>query len=635
MRTASPGRTTSTVASASAGSPAPTASCGSDTVSCPSLRPVWVPSTTSSTANVAISRSASVDDHCRQSTAAARLSRGFSRTTGSASASPQRRRPPTERNVSPTFATTTRSRSLAHPREVRRRVERGTRGGRRRPPRPSRRASTRTQPVGAVEGDPTALGVDRDAVGVGVGERRPRPRARRPRPSRRIGTRTTALRLRLHDDQRVARGRHHGAVRIAGHRGRSSARRRRRPAHAHDLGSVVLAGARDVERPVGTERGDVRAVHVLAVDAARVRRDLARRGIPSGDLAVPGVARVHATPAVDRDAEHRAAARADLRTSPSSVTAYTSPPSPPAYTRPSIGFQATPSGWFRPSASSSNASSGITAGAASASAIASSRIASTVPSRRPASSSDGWMLSEVVDGSSSSPRRTHPHATRSCSSRSRSFVSRSFTNSTAMKQPVARTSPIASYRSASAREALEPGGLQRHHVLQHRLAPRRRRASRGRPRTPPGARTRSTRSRRRRSPSTPRCRAGADRHHAAAHRLAERHQVGLDAEPLDREHRARPAVPRLHLVGAQQEVELAAQVGERRPERLGRRDAPARPHHRLDHEPGDLARVDRVVQQVVAQVVHRAVARAAGSRDERRAVRVRYGTCTNPGISAR
>ena len=61
MRTGSPGRTTSTVASASAGSPAPTASCEGDTTSVFATRPVWVPTTTSSTANVAISRSASVE----------------------------------------------------------------------------------------------------------------------------------------------------------------------------------------------------------------------------------------------------------------------------------------------------------------------------------------------------------------------------------------------------------------------------------------------------------------------------------------------------------------------------------------------------------------------------------------------
>ena len=61
MRTGSPGRTTSTVASANAGFPAPTASCGSDPVDRRSLRPVWVPSTISPTANVAISRSTSVD----------------------------------------------------------------------------------------------------------------------------------------------------------------------------------------------------------------------------------------------------------------------------------------------------------------------------------------------------------------------------------------------------------------------------------------------------------------------------------------------------------------------------------------------------------------------------------------------
>src|SRR5262245_28899904 len=61
-RTGSPGRTISTVTSASAGSSAPPASSG--TVSSSRLRsqPVFVPSTTSSTANRAISSSASVDD---------------------------------------------------------------------------------------------------------------------------------------------------------------------------------------------------------------------------------------------------------------------------------------------------------------------------------------------------------------------------------------------------------------------------------------------------------------------------------------------------------------------------------------------------------------------------------------------
>ena len=62
IRTGSPGRTTSTVASASAGSPAPTASCEVDTVSVAPSRPVCVPSTILSTSNVAISRSATVDD---------------------------------------------------------------------------------------------------------------------------------------------------------------------------------------------------------------------------------------------------------------------------------------------------------------------------------------------------------------------------------------------------------------------------------------------------------------------------------------------------------------------------------------------------------------------------------------------
>ncbi len=87
---------------------------------------------------------------------------------------------------------------------------------------------------------------------------------------------------------------------------------------------------------------------------------------------------------------------------------------------------------------------------------------------------------------------------------------------------------------------------------------------------------------------------------------------GSHAPPFDGEQVSRPSEPRLHLVGAEQEVELAAEIDERGPERVGRGDAPAAAEHRLDHEPRHLARIDRVVQEVVADVVDGPVARAAG-----------------------
>jgi len=49
-------------------------------------------------------------------------------------------------------------------------------------------------------------------------------------------------------------------------------------------------------------------------------------------------------------------------------------------------------------------------------------------------------------------------------------------------------------------------------------------------------------------------------------------------------------------------------IDERRPELVGRSDAPAAAENRLDHEPGDLARIDRVIEQVVTDVVDGAVA---------------------------
>ena len=245
------------------------------------------------------------------------------------------------------------------------------------------------------------------------------------------------------------------------------------------------------------------------------------------------------------------------------------------------------------------------------------------------------MFSDVVDGSSSSPRWTQPFATRACSSGSRSFVARSFTNSTAMKQPTARTSPIAGYFAMSSRSPSMPA------------------ASSARTFSSTGSRSKTSkrgerRRARRRQPGPGRsgghvvevhrglgAEHGADRHHAAAHRLAERHQVGLDAPALHGEHVAGATEPGLHLVDRQQEVELAAELEQRRPERVGRRDAAPRAHDRLDHEPGDLARVDRVEEQVVADVVDGAVAGAAGAGDERRPVRVRVRHVHEARASAR
>ena len=103
-----------------------------------------------------------------------------------------------------------------------------------------------------------------------------------------------------------------------------------------------------------------------------------------------------------------------------------------------------------------------------------------------------------------------------------------------------------------------------------------------------------------------------DRHHAAAHRLAQRHQVGL-ARPIVRTANMCPVRPNPVFTSSAQSRKSnsrhrstsAAQNAS------GGATHPPRAHHRLDHEPRHLARVDRVVQHVVAQVVDRAVARAA------------------------
>jgi hypothetical protein len=115
---------------------------------------------------------------------------------------------------------------------------------------------------------------------------------------------------------------------------------------------------------------------------------------------------------------------------------------------------------------------------------------------------------------------------------------------------------------------------------------------------------------------------GADRHDAAAHRLAQAHQVRIHAPPVDREHRPGPSESRLDLVDAEQPLVLAAEVDERRPERIGRCHASTRAHHGFDEHAGDLARVDGVEDQVIPNVVDGPVTGPAGPSGERRSVRV-------------
>ena len=119
----------------------------------------------------------------------------------------------------------------------------------------------------------------------------------------------------------------------------------------------------------------------------------------------------------------------------------------------------------------------------------------------------------------------------------------------------------------------------------------------------------------------------ADRHRAAAERLAEADQVGLDPPAVDREQLPGAADAALDLVGAQQPPVLAAELDQRRPEAVRGRDAAARAQHRLDHDTGDLGRVEGVEEQVVADVVDGRVAAAAGARIAQRGpvgVRVRH-----------
>ena len=196
-----------------------------------------------------------------------------------------------------------------------------------------------------------------------------------------------------------------------------------------------------------------------------------------------------------------------------------------------------------------------------------------------------------------------------------------------------RTSPMRRRTAPPAVQRLASRGLQLADVLQHRLlAEDRERLERG------DAGGRQPRPRRARGHVVEAHRAlgaehRADRHHAAAHRLAERHQVGL----------ARPSVPprtcgrsgrtRVFTSSAhEQEVELPAELGERRPERV--RGAPRTPRSRAparSRTPATSRGSTAWMQQMVAEVVDGAVARAPGTRGERRAIGVRVRHVDEPG----
>ena len=111
-----------------------------------------------------------------------------------------------------------------------------------------------------------------------------------------------------------------------------------------------------------------------------------------------------------------------------------------------------------------------------------------------------------------------------------------------MKQPTARTSPIASKRSRSSASRAAPSALELAHVLEHRLAledlERRQRRGAGGGQPGPGAAGGHVVEAAQRALGAEQ---RADRHRAAAERLAEADQVGLDAPALDREQLARAA----------------------------------------------------------------------------------------------
>ena len=103
----------------------------------------------------------------------------------------------------------------------------------------------------------------------------------------------------------------------------------------------------------------------------------------------------------------------------------------------------------------------------------------------------------------------------------------------------------------------------------------------------------------------------------AAERLAGHEQVGLDVVALDRPDRAGTAAAGLHLVVDVEDLVLVAQRAQRVHE-LGRhRDEAAFALHRLEHDAGDLARVDVLLEEEL-EAVQRVLGRHAAIRIRRR-----------------
>ena len=76
----------------------------------------------------------------------------------------------------------------------------------------------------------------------------------------------------------------------------------------------------------------------------------------------------------------------------------------------------------------------------------------------------------------------------------------------------------------------------------------------------------------------------------AGDRLRDDHEVGLDVEVLHREHPGGPPEARLHLVRNQDDAVLVADPAQPLDELGGRRDEPALPLLRLEHDRGDVLR---------------------------------------------
>ena len=245
------------------------------------------------------------------------------------------------------------------------------------------------------------------------------------------------------------------------------------------------------------------------------------------------------------------------------------------------------------------------------------------------------MLSEVVDESASTPRRSISAATASWSSGSSS-------RGLAVADELDRLEAAHGAHVADPLEALaqlgqpraSPTRLQLAHVLEHRLGGEeveRRQRGGARTRQPrPGAPGRDVVEAAERALGAQAARRSASRRRRAPCRGTS----GRARRPSARPRAGGPSGPCPVFTSSAQSSQPCSRqsVGERRPEAVRRRHAAARAEDRLDHDAGDVGRVEGVEEDVVADVVDGRVAAAAGSRIAKRGpVRVRVGDVDEPG----